>query len=377
MCGLFSIMPCGEQSPEMISRLRLLFMFLGILNDTRGGHSWGMWSRDGGVKRGLLKIGSQGAAHLAEYTSNWMPLSGGWICGHTRFATVGERTAENSHPYVFPDLTLAHNGVVTVTGIEGNRHSVDSGQIGQILEQTIAKMPGDPFQEQFKEAIRNVTGSCGLLITRPNGELWAYESSQDLHIAYAHWGYAISSDDAHLKAALELAGLEYHSIKPIGDGKLIAPWYGIADFEAPAQKRETYYGSYCGGSYWKNHQYFRNYPSDDLDDTNDYGSARRLLPESSTDESDTPARDTGTASDDEETLTIVDGDILDNQSAAALLDEEVDHKTTCDLCCSPVGNDGDYIRDLVNGCVWYCCKSCRDIINTENETVTSPDYSEV
>jgi hypothetical protein len=97
--------------------------------------------------------------------------------------------------------------------------------------------------------MEDVSGSVGLLMSDEFGNLRAYTSMQELHVAEGSWGYAISSSRKDLKNALNAAGLRYGSIEEVPEDTLIAPWYdGMEDFYAPAMyydyKTKGYYRSW-------------------------------------------------------------------------------------------------------------------------------------
>jgi len=220
MCGLFSVIPTSPVTAFFAQRLRFLFRCLAKENDSRGGHSWGMWSYDFEPYKGLGNVGDDPQA-LCLFTDAWKPKRMGWIAGHTRFGTHGGRVVENSHPFTHDRLTLAHNGVVTVNikDAEVNQHVVDSGQ----LCIAISKFG-------IKEALKATTGMIGLLFSdTKTRKFYAYRANQVLSIAKLDWGYVISSDKRHLEDALNFCGFFDYAIESLPENMVSAPWY--PDFE--------------------------------------------------------------------------------------------------------------------------------------------------
>jgi len=100
MCGLFGWI--GNLQPD--KRL-VLATLLAKFNTKRGEHSWGFTSRRGGPwqrERGL------GEATRAIYKL----AKNHTVMAHTRWATSGNITVENAHPFELNGVMLAHNGVI-------------------------------------------------------------------------------------------------------------------------------------------------------------------------------------------------------------------------------------------------------------------------
>jgi len=216
MCGLFAVVPTIPVSEVLATKLRFLFRLLAKENDRRGGHSWGVWSHDFQPFKGLGNA-SDDLEALVMFTECWKPKRLGWIAGHTRYGTHGAKTVENSHPFQHGNLTLAHNGIVTVNvdDDEVQAHVVDSGQ----LCIAISKFG-------MEEALGKTNGMIGLLFNdAETNKFCAYRADQILHMAKCPWGYAISSDKNHLKDALDFAGFFDAEISAFNEFEVSAPWY--------------------------------------------------------------------------------------------------------------------------------------------------------
>lgn len=235
MCGLFAVVPLGSLNRRKREQLRQLFLWLGALNDARGGHSWGVWGRDAKIQKGLGCF-TNNIKGLNKMVRSWRCEQGSWMAGHTRFGTHGKNTIPNAHPFKHDNLTLAHNGVLDVYAkVEGKIPEVDSAHLALYLSQQLKANKDKSFEEVFTDSIGAAAGSIGLLMSDEVGNLRAYASCQELHYAVASWGYAVSSSKFHLANALEAAGLDYESITPVPEDTLIAPWYsGYEEVYAPA-----------------------------------------------------------------------------------------------------------------------------------------------
>ena len=258
MCGLFAVIPTTSISADLALKLRFLIRTLAVQNDSRGGHSWGMWTPAYLPYKGLGRM-SDNLDSLTYFSDLWKPKKGDWIAGHTRFGTHGARTAENSHPYVHGSLTLAHNGVVSVKvdDAEVKAHPVDSGQLCIAIS-----------KYGMEEALKNTTGQMGLLFSDANRKLFAYRSDQVLHFAACEWGYAVSSDKNHLRFSMDFCGFQDATIADFTESMVSAPWYedfepfkvktgGLTKYTAPAWNS----GYYGGARGWEGDDDYSGYPT--------------------------------------------------------------------------------------------------------------------
>lgn len=81
---------------------------LAILNDRRGGDSWGYFTLEANkqpfIKRGLKQLGSSDVSKMFDKPMLFM---------HSRAATTGGVTIDNSHPFEIGDIVGAHNGIIS------------------------------------------------------------------------------------------------------------------------------------------------------------------------------------------------------------------------------------------------------------------------
>lgn len=104
MCGLLGFSGKADYNVDL---LRLLF----YANEPRGYHSSGYYTENKDIEfkdRLLKKVGKVSETMLPEFN----PQPGKLFIGHTRAATVGEKTIDNAHPFMFGDVVGAHNGTL-------------------------------------------------------------------------------------------------------------------------------------------------------------------------------------------------------------------------------------------------------------------------
>ncbi len=235
MCGLFSIFPKAGADPMS---LRILALFLGIGNINRGRHSFGVWCNGVEPFRALGALNDEhNIPGFREYVFKaWNPEAGNWFCGHTRQATHGAKTLENTHPFSVGTLTLAHNGVVTVEGYGEKEHQVDSGRIALAI-----------VEHGWGPGLAKVSGSCALLAS-VGDKLHIYRHNQVLHMVEEEWGWAISSEKSTLSEAIRMAGLAISAPpKEIIADHVMGPWDGVSQHCPAKAYQAPTYPHYGGG----------------------------------------------------------------------------------------------------------------------------------
>lgn len=209
MCGLLGFTGHGKADP---GKIRVLF----LENESRGGHSTGMW----GSERNRLMRKAETASKFIQDANFDTIARSNVVIGHTRYSTGTARTKENAHPFVFGDprddkhpfIVGSHNGSIfneyemeqKIKGFE--RAEVDSKSIFKAMYQT-----GD-------HEIFNIAEGHLALAFYFNGTMLFYRrESRPLYIGRAKEGYYYSS----LRDGLKKISIPDTSIMVLNPHRLI------------------------------------------------------------------------------------------------------------------------------------------------------------
>lgn len=203
MCGIFGFVKTSKASPEIIlNGLKLL--------EYRGYDSWGIAVKVDGNIEVEKNVGKIGDAKIS------LPESEIGI-GHTRWATHGGVTNENSHPHLdcYKNIAVVHNGIIEnyielKEDLIKKGHKFVSETDTEVFPHLIEEFENTfNFENAFKNAFNAVKGlNAVVAISSKTKEIAAAKTGSPLIVGIEDNGFYISSDPSaisiHTKKALFL-----------------------------------------------------------------------------------------------------------------------------------------------------------------------------
>lgn len=251
MCGIYG---WSWKSRPSFRQRDILARALGALNDERGGHSWG-WYRTDNFKMtkglGEIKRVSRCLAGANE------------VLAHTRFATTGEKTIRNAHPFDIGNLVGAHNGVFYNHSWVAHKYDIDKYEVdSEVLLHLIAQNKPTEDLMGYGTVEFHKKGTPGIYLAK-------LSAGADLAVADTKYGVVWSSSSTHLTLALNIAGLYGYSMFDIKHGELVHAVHGKL-FTSTTELMKVDSSGVPTSRSWRGHMYGSGWDMDEPYWSRDY-----------------------------------------------------------------------------------------------------------
>ena len=252
MCGIFGYIGGRQALPFILEGLKKL--------EYRGYDSAGIATIDNGR---IFLTKCAGKISDLEHELTLKPISGETGIGHTRWATHGQPSDENSHPHsdCTDTLVVVHNGIIEnylalrrKLADEGHKFksTTDTEVLAHLMEKHLAADPGMILEEAVRSALKEVEGSYAIAVLseREPDKIVAARKGSPLIIGLDEGETFISSDiPAILKYTskviylkdLEVATITREAIKlETLEGKPVKPEISFISWDPESAEKGGY-----------------------------------------------------------------------------------------------------------------------------------------
>jgi glucosamine--fructose-6-phosphate aminotransferase (isomerizing) len=190
MCGIIGIKSTRNIMPEIISGLQAL--------QYRGYDSWGWCAIKEDYDNVLEYHKYLGKVHGGLYQSRKIAI------GHSRWATHGENSLNNTQPYISDDksLALVHNGIITnydSFGVKCTGES-DSEVILRLIEKHLDDSETTCLYNSIANTVSRLQGSFAIVILDYSGHMYGVCKDESLLYSKSPSGQYLVSDIKALPA---------------------------------------------------------------------------------------------------------------------------------------------------------------------------------
>ncbi|RMF90819.1 MAG: glutamine--fructose-6-phosphate transaminase (isomerizing) [Methanobacteriota archaeon] len=218
MCGIIGYVGGGKAAPVVLEGLRTL--------EYRGYDSCGIATID----KELEIRKDRGMIGEVDRELSFREMKGSLGIGHTRWATHGVPSRENSHPHqdCAGEIALVHNGIISnylelKEGLLERGHRFTSETDSEVLAHLIEeKHRSAGLEEAVTEALKEVKGSYAILVIskKEPGRILCARHESPLLLGIGEEGNFIGSDISaflrHTKKVVPLEDMEYAVVEKEG-----------------------------------------------------------------------------------------------------------------------------------------------------------------
>lgn len=186
MCGIAGYQVIEGQAFD--ERLKIALPVMTMFMRERGKHSWG-WTNGTDIVKNVGDVAETFSSEVQGHSTSLL---------HTRHATTGDKTAENSHPFKIGGILGVHNGMIynhaTIANKYDYAHEVDSEVIFHHLN------AGRDMSE---------LNGYGAVVFFENGKIHLSRfNNGSLILARMRWGWVWASTAEAVNTAFRMAGIQ-------------------------------------------------------------------------------------------------------------------------------------------------------------------------
>lgn len=242
MCGI-----CGYISKDKGLQKAKVFKSLLLANESRGNHSTGMYLAGSNrlIKKAIAPTQFVGMLQAKELINEPIAI------GHTRYATIGDKTDNNAHPFVFGRVVGTHNGHISNYLDLYPDAKVDSECAFYLLETN---------NNDYKKVLPMLQGTHNLAWAYNNdGNLYLSVHNNPLSVAFVGDNVYYSSEYHHLLSVVYAVHNRIDDILELDNNKVYIIDKDLNITQVPIDYHDNRYPMFDYGLEDDDYDYMDNY----------------------------------------------------------------------------------------------------------------------